>query len=201
VEAVLAARPDLVLLYASDDNRPAAQRLRQAGIAVVAFKVDSIAQFRRVTLAIGRLVGDSARAVTVVDSVDATLHRVRAATRSLAHPTVFIHAWDRPVITIGGGSFLSQLVEIAGGRNIYDFLPQPSPTVTMEDVVRRDPDVVLVGPIAAAELRRSPTWQAVRAVREGHIAVYDTSLVARPSVKLGEAAVSLARLLHPGVLP
>lgn len=200
VEAVLGAHPDLVILYASDDNRPAAARLRAAGISVVAFKIDSIAQFRRATLTLGRLVGDSARARTVVDSVDATLNRVRAATQSLARPKVFIHSWDKPLMTIGGGSFMSQLVEIAGGRNVYGFVAQPSPTVGMEDVVRRDPDIVLAGPIAATTIRGSAAWRALRAVREGHIAVYDTNLVARPSVKLGEAAVSLARLLHPGVL-
>lgn len=199
VEAVLAARPDLVLLYASNDDRPAAARLRQAGIAVAAFKVDRIEEFRRVTRALGRLVGDSARAAAVVDSVDATLARVAAATRALPHPTVFIHAWDKPVITIGGGSFMSELVAIAGARNVYADLPQPSPTVTMEDVVRRDPDVVLAGPIAAAELPKSDAWRALRAVREGHIAVYDTNLVSRPSVTMGAAAVSLARLLHPGL--
>lgn len=199
VEAVLAARPDLVLLYASNDDRPAAARLRQAGIAVASFKVDRLDDFRRVTRALGRLVGDSTRAAAVVDSVDATLARVEAATRPLAHPTVFIHAWDKPVITIGGGSFMSELVAIAGGRNVYADLRQPSPTVTMEDVVRRDPDVVLAGPIAAAEIRRSDAWRALRAVREGHIAVYDTNLVSRPSVTLGAAAVSLARVLHPGL--
>lgn len=199
IEAVLAARPDLVLLYASNDDRPAAARLRQAGIAVAAFKVDRIEEFRRVTRALGRLVGDTARAAAVVDSVDATLARVAAATRALPHPTVFIHAWDKPVITIGGGSFMSELVAIAGARNVYADLAQPSPTVTMEDVVRRDPDVVLAGPIAAAEIAKSDAWRALRAVREGHIAVYDTSLVSRPSVTLGAAAVSLAKLLHPGL--
>lgn len=200
IERVLAAHPDLVILYASDDNRPAAQRLRAAGIAAVGFKVDRLADFARVSIALGRLVGDTVRARTVVDSVMGTVDRVRRATVSLPHPTVFMHAWDKPVITIGGGSFLSELVEAAGARNIYDSLPAPSPTVTLEDVVRRDPDLVLVGPIAAEQLPRSAAWRALRAIREGHIVVYDTNLVARPSVTMGMAAVSLAELLHPGAL-
>src|SRR5206468_10246687 len=77
VEAIVAARPDLVILYASDDNRPALARLRQAGIRTVAFKLDSIEQFRRDTRLLGRLTGDSARAEIVVDSVSVTLERVR----------------------------------------------------------------------------------------------------------------------------
>src|SRR4051812_28655596 len=72
VEAVLAAHPDLVLLYASEGNRAAAQRLRQAGITTAAFKVDRIEQFDFLTRFLGRLIGDSARGALVADTVKRT---------------------------------------------------------------------------------------------------------------------------------
>jgi len=200
VEAIIGAKPDLVLLYASQDNRDASERLRQAGIATAALRIDSIAQFERDTRLIGRITGDSVRANMVVDSVRATLDRVRAATRSLARPTVFFHTWDRPLITIGGGSFLNELVDIAGGRNVYGDLPGPSGIVTVEDVVRRKPDYVFASPITAKNLRADPRWQALPAVRAGHVLVFDTLVVGRPSVTLGAAARSLADLLHPGAV-
>jgi ABC-type Fe3+-hydroxamate transport system substrate-binding protein len=200
IEAIVGAKPDLVLLYASQDNRAAADRLRQAGIATAALRIDSIAQFERDTRLIGRMTGDSARAAAVVDSVRATLDRVREATRSLPRPTVFFHTWDRPLITIGGGSFLNELVDIAGGRNVYADLPGPSGIVTVEDVVRRNPDFILASPITAANVRADPRWQAVPAVRAGHVIVFDTTIVGRPSVTLGAAARSLADLLHPGAV-
>jgi iron complex transport system substrate-binding protein len=201
VEAILGARPDVVLLYASEDNRPAAERLRQAGIAVVALRIDSIAEFERDTRLIGRITGDSVRADALVDSVHATLERVRAATAPLQHPTVFIHAWDRPIIAIGGGSFMSQLLEIAGGKNIYGDIKAPSATVTLEDVVQRNPDYVFASPVSAPKMRASDQWRTIPAVRNGKLLVYDTVLVGRPSVNLGAAAVSLAKLLHPGAVP
>jgi ABC-type Fe3+-hydroxamate transport system substrate-binding protein len=105
------------------------------------------------------------------------------------------------VIAIGGGSFLSELVDIAGGKNVYGDDPRPAFDVTIEDVVRRDPDVVFAGPESGERMRAAPAWRALRAVREGRILVVDTMLVGRPGVRLGEAAVSLARLLHPGSLP
>jgi iron complex transport system substrate-binding protein len=200
IESVLAAHPDLVVMYASQDNRQAVDRFRQAGIQTVSFKSDSIEQFARDTRLLGRVTGDSARAATLVDSVMATLHRVRAATANLPHPTVFIHAWDRPIIAIGGGSFLSQLLEIAGGRNVYADISAPSATVTLEDVVKRNPDYVLASPVSAPKMRESPSWNAVPAIRAGKLLVYDTTLVGRPSVLLGAAAVSLAKLIHPGAL-
>ncbi|HXT18780.1 MAG TPA: helical backbone metal receptor [Gemmatimonadaceae bacterium] len=197
IEAVLAQHPDLVLLYASDDNRAAYDRLTAAKVPAFAFKIDSIEQFARDTRLIGSLLGDSARAEATVDTIEATLRRVRAMTSALPHPTVFIHAWDKPIIAIGGGSFLSELLDIAGAKNIYGDSPLPSLTVSLEDVVRRNPDFMLASPTAAPKIEASATWRAIPAVHNGHVLVYDTTIVGRPSVQLGAAAYSLARLLHP----
>jgi ABC-type Fe3+-hydroxamate transport system substrate-binding protein len=197
VEAVLAARPDLVVLYASADNRDAARALHDAGVATLTLRVDRIEQFARATLSLGRVIGDTARARVVVDTVERTLDRVSGETSMLPHPRVFWKAWDAPLMAIGGGSFMTELLSIAGARNVYADLPDPSPQVTIEDVVRRDPDLVVAGANSAATLRTTPAWRALRAVREGRIVVVDTSLVAFPSVRLGEAATTLARALHP----
>ena len=201
VESVLGVRPDLVLLYASQSNREPAARLHAAGVPTLTLRIDHIADFRRAVGILGRVVGDTARATVVVDSVTGTLERVRVATQGKPPVTAFWKAWDSPVIAIGGGSFLSELVDIAGGKNIYGDDPRPAFDVTIEDVVRRDPDVVFAGPESAERMRAAPAWRALRAVRNGRILIVDTMLVGRPGVRLGEAAVSLARLLHPGSLP
>jgi ABC-type Fe3+-hydroxamate transport system substrate-binding protein len=201
LEAVLGRKPDLVVMYASGSDRGAADRLAAAGVATAAFRMDHITDFVRVTTQLGRLLGDTVRAHNVIDSVTRTLDRVRNATQSLDRPSVFLHAWEKPLMTLGGGSFVSELVTIAGARNIYDSLAAPSPVVTLEDVLRRNPDIVLVSPTERSAMVASDRWRALPAVRNGHVLAYDTNLVARPSVKLGEAAVSLARLFHPGVLP
>jgi ABC-type Fe3+-hydroxamate transport system substrate-binding protein len=173
IEAVIAAKPGLVLLYASQDNRGASQQLRNAGIATASFKVDRIEQFDRLTRLLGRMIGDSARGALVADTVKRTLDSVRAATQNLPRVSVVLPTWDRPLIVIGGGSFMSQLVTIAGGRNIYDSIPAPSP------------------------IRANAQWRTLPAVRRGRVLVIDTSVTLRPAVRLGEGAVSLARLLHP----
>jgi iron complex transport system substrate-binding protein len=197
VEAILAARPDLVLLYASNDNRVAAQRLRAGGIATASFKVDSIAEFERLTRLLGRLTGDSARGNLVADTVLRTLDSVRAAMRNLPRPTVVIPTWHEPLLVIGGGSFLSQLVEIAGGANVYADIEAPSPAVTFEDVLKRNPRYVITGPESAERIKRMPQWASLPAVREGRLLILDTNVTLRPATRLGEGAVSFAKLLHP----
>lgn len=200
VEVVLATHPDLVILYGSSDNRASAQRLRGAGINTFSLKIDSISQFLRAVTQLGAILGEPARATLVRDSVTRSLDAVRRATASLSKPVVFWHIWDAPPITIGAGSYMNELTEIAGGQNVYGDIAAPSPTVSIEDVVKRNPDYMLAGPEGRATLRKDARWQQVPAVRAGKILVLDTMLVARPGVRLGEAAWSLARLMHPGEL-
>jgi len=200
VEAVLGTHPDLVILYASQDNRPAAERFRSAGVNTLSLKVDHIADFRRTVSLLGAILHDSARARIVVDSVQSTLDRVQAATKGSSRPTVFWHIWDAPLITIGAGSFMNELVDIAGARNVYADIKGPSGEISLEDVARRDPDFILAGPIGARQIESDSRWRIVRAARDRKIFVVDTLLVARPSVRLGEAAISLANLFHPGTV-
>lgn len=200
VEAVLGAHPDLVILYGSNDNRAAARRLRAAGVNTVALKIDSIAQFQRAVSLLGLVLGDSVRAALVRDTVTRSIEAARIASGSLRRPSVFWHIWDAPPITIGRGSYMNELTEIAGATNVYGDVAAPSPAVAIEDVVKRNPDYMLAGPDGAATLRKDPRWRQVPAVRAGRILVLDTMLIARPGVRLGEAAWSLARLLHPSEL-
>lgn len=199
VEAVLATHPDLVLLYASADNREAARRLRASGVPTAAYRIDRIADMVRVTLILGRLSGDTIAAHRTVDSVGATLDRVRRATAALPHPTAFWPLWESPLLAVGRGSFLNELLEIAGGRNIFADLSQPSPAITFEELLRRDPDVIIAGASSKKRLEAIERFQTLRAMREHHVLVVDSTIATGPSTRVGSSAVSLARLLHPGV--
>jgi ABC-type Fe3+-hydroxamate transport system substrate-binding protein len=200
VEAILAVRPDLVVLYASGSNRDEAAALTRAGVPVVALRTDLVAEFFRAVRILGHLTGTSEAARLIADTVATSLDSVRRRTASLERPTVFLPSWITPLLTIGAGSYLTELVAIAGARNIYDDHQAPSPQISIEDVIRRDPDYVLAAPNRAELLRTDPGWSVIRAIREGHVLVFDTTLVGRPSVRMGEAALSLARLFHPDVI-
>ena len=197
VEAVLGAKPDLVILYARSDNRAAASAFRTAGVNTLSLKIDHIADFYRASKTIARLLGDSTRGIIVSDSVEKTLRRVRNETSSLAKPTVFWHIWDAPLITIGRGSYMNELVEIAGGTNVYADMAETSPTVSIEDVIKRNPRFIITGPEGKTKISADPRLAQLSAVREGRVLVADTAIVGRPSVRLGEAAVLLAKLFHP----
>lgn len=195
VEAVLATHPDLVVLYATAANRAAASAFRRAGVQTLTLRTDRMADFARAMRALGVALGDSLTAAAVGDSVFQSLAAVAALPQFDPPVTVFWHAWDEPLITIGAGSYLDELVTTAGARNVFGDLPQPSPQVSLERVVARHPDYILAGPRAAAHVLSDPRWRAVAAVREGRVLVVDTALVGRPGVRMGEAAHALRALL------
>jgi ABC-type Fe3+-hydroxamate transport system substrate-binding protein len=201
VEAVLAAKPTLVVLYATADNRPAAEAFARAGVRTLAVRVDRIAQFHSLVHTLGIALGESQRAQTVSDSVRATLERVEATMNRLVpaaqRPTVVWPVWLTPPMVIGAGSYMDELLSIAGAVNVFHDQHGPSPQVSVEEIISRNPAVVVTSEKRAAELRASPTWGKLPAIAQGAVALDDPKLAGRPSVVLGMAAVQLARALHP----
>ena len=198
VEAVLAAKPTLVILYATAENRPVADALTRAGVRTIALRVDRIAQFHSQLRVLGIALGAVDRAALVSDSVQRTLDRVRTLTQRVpTRPAVVWPVWNTPPMVIGGGSYMDELLDIAGARNVFHDLPQPSPSVSMEEIIARAPELVMVSARQTAALGNDDTWRALPAVRAKRFVTHDPAVTGRPSVVLGMAAVQLARALHP----
>ncbi|BAH38529.1 ABC transporter substrate binding protein [Gemmatimonas aurantiaca T-27] len=198
IETVLSVQPTLVILYATADNRSAAEALTRAGVKTVALRADRIAGFYALTQRLGVMLGATTRADVVVDSVRRTIERVRALTATIPErPTVVWPVWESPPMVIGGGSYLDELLTIAGARNVFHDDSTASPSVSIEEIARRAPALVITGSTRVAALKEATSWRAVPAVREGHFVVVDQDVTGRPSVVLGMAATHLARLFHP----
>ena len=197
VEAIAGQRPDLVLLYPSESNRAALGQLEQLGIAVAVLEQDAIAEWQRTVRAVGVLVGREATADSLLADVNAALAAVRAAP-SADSPSVFIAVGANPPIAIGQGSFMAELVQLAGGRNAFADIAGPSAPVSLEAIVARDPAIVLVlGPDSVTGIvARRPGWPAIRAVREGRLRAVDGSEYNRPSPRLAAAVQGLKSVLH-----
>ena len=201
VEAVLAARPTLVVLYATPDNRAAADAFARAGVRTVALRVDRLEQFAHMMDVLGRALGAESQARTAKDSVFATLERVKRLVQrhvpDSARPTVVWPVWVTPPMVIGAGSYMHELLGIAGAVNAFGDMPGPSPAVSIEEIVRRAPQRVITSEATRPKLQASSAWRGVPAVRKAAFVIDDPALIGRPSVTLGMAASHLARQLHP----
>jgi ABC-type Fe3+-hydroxamate transport system substrate-binding protein len=197
VEAVLATRPTLVLLYATAENRAAADAFKRAGVHTLALRTITIGDFRRAARALGVALGHERAATQLVDSINTTLAAVRAAVAGATRPRVVWPSWEAPVLVVANASYEAELLEIAGAENVFADRDESVAGVTIEEIARRDPELVLAGPERVSMLRAREPWQAIRAVREGRFITLDSMVVGRPGVNLGMAAVSIARALHP----
>lgn len=208
-EAILALRPDLVL--APGVISPEQVKTLE-GLGLVVFHQSTPKDLEGIfqqILTVGRLTGNVAQAEQVVaalrDRVRAVEEKVKAAP---ARPKVFyeLDATDpgKPW-TAGPGSFIDQLITVAGGRNVGAVLSSEWGQLSLEELIRQDPDVILLGTANYGEtpekVRQRPGWARLRAVREGRIYPINADLVSRPGPRVVEGLETIARLLHPELFP
>jgi iron complex transport system substrate-binding protein len=196
VEAVVGARPDLVVLYHSAGNAAAAARLRELGIPVLRLRTDRLHDVARAARMLGEAIGSAAAGDSIADRLEAELAAERGAHRdSTGRLSTLLLAWDQPVIALGAGSFVSELLDLAGGRNVFADVPLPSAPVSLEAIAERAPAVVLLVGSEIPGLERRPEWRVLPAVRAGRLLRLTESSSNRPSPRAPAAIRALrARL-------
>jgi iron complex transport system substrate-binding protein len=201
VEAIAARHPDLVVLYASAANRAAERGLAALHIPVAVLKLDVAADVIRAARALAVLTGAAGAADSLVAALNTSLGAVaaEAARRGERRPRIYVDVWANPPMTVGQGSYLSEVLRAAGAANSFGDLGASAAPVSLEAIAARDPDAVLVlaaDTARAPDLGSRPGWDAVRAVREGRVLVVDQSLYGRPGPRMPLAAADLARRIR-----
>jgi ABC-type Fe3+-hydroxamate transport system substrate-binding protein len=206
VEWVAAQRPDLVVVWPDEQSRSVVTRLVELGIPVYASRVQTLADVRRAVGHLGELLGVSARADSLLQAMERDYERVRRAVAGRPPPDVLYVIGVDPVLAPGPGTFIDELIALAGGRNLFGDLRAMWPQVSLEEIVRRDPDVIVVGSFEVTRgtfrtrFGSMPGWRETAAVRSGRVYEVDASFFNRPGPSAGVAAVMLAALLHPGAI-
>ena len=192
IEAIVALRPDVVLMASSS---PAAARLESLGLAVVALEPKNYADVQRVFQALGLLlaVPDAPRLWREIESgVDAAARSIPQALRS---QRVYFEVNGGPYAA-GEASFIGETLTRLGLRNIVPATLGPFPKINPEFVVRADPDLVMVGDGSAAAMAQRPGWAAMRAVQARRICIFSpdqSDAMVRPGPRMAEAARVLAQ--------
>jgi ABC-type Fe3+-hydroxamate transport system substrate-binding protein len=197
VEAIAARNPDLVVLYRSPHTEAAARQLEALGVHTLVLHHDRLEDIDTTARLLGLATGHAEAGAAIARAIDSAL----AAPAPLdLHARVAIVVWDNPPIVIGGGSYLDQLVRLAGATNVFHDLSTPSATVALETIAARDPDWIAVLretiDTAPPDYARRPEWQVVRAVREHRFLLLPAELFGQPSARAPEAVAMLRRLLQ-----
>jgi len=195
IEAIVALKPDLVLLATSS---AAADRLRSLGIAVAALEPKNYADGRRVMLALGAVL-DAPQAAQRWQAIDAAVQAVARALPARVHGARVYFEVNNAPYAAGEASFIGETLARLGVRNIVPAAMGPFPRLNPEYVVRADPDVIMVGDATFAGLAQRPGWAGMRAIREQRVCVFtpqQSDTMVRPGPRMAEAAAEMARCLE-----
>jgi len=202
-----ALRPDLVLCF-SDLQADIAAELIRRGYPVTVFNQRSVADILQMIRVLGGLVGCADRAEALAATLELEIDAVREAASGLPRPRVFFEEWDNPLIS--GIRWVEELVEFAGGEPIFPELRDGKlgrdRIVTPEEVVRRNPDVIVASwcgkAVRKERIAARVGWDIVAAVRNGHIYEIKSAYILQPGpAALTEGLRQLHEILKRVVTP
>ncbi|MDP3172554.1 MAG: helical backbone metal receptor [Polaromonas sp.] len=198
IEAIVALRPELVLLATSSR---ASQRLESLGIKVVALEPKSHADVRRVLSVLGALleVPEEVGAARLWRIIDASVSAAAQSLSPKARNTRVYFEVSRGPYAAGEASFIGETLKRLGVHNVVPASLGPFPKLNPEFVVRANPDVIMIGNRSMQSMVPYPGWAGIKAVREKRICVFgvdESDVVVRPGPRMAEAARLMARCLE-----
>lgn len=201
LEAILALRPDLVLGSPDANRIEIADRIERLGIPVYGVRARSLEETFASVEDLGRLLGRAGEAQRLVDGLKVRLRAVEQRVEGRTRPKVLFVVWYRPLTTAGRNTFVSDVIRRAGGVSVTEDFEAEWPRLSLEEALRRDPDVILFPRTEAfapdpAEFDRMSGWREMRAVQNRRMYFVSDSII-RSSPRLVDALEEVAAILHP----
>lgn len=191
--------PDLVLAWKGGNPQTLIEGLRESGFEVLALPATGIADVAASLERIGERLGTQSRASAAAAAFRDGIAALRERHRGRLRLSVFYQVSAQPLYTIGGDHYVTELIGLCGGRNVFEDLLTLAPLVSLEAVLLEDPQVMLAGGDPAAEdspLEFWSRWEDLTAVRYDNRYVVDAAVVARLTPRLLEGARAVCEVME-----
>lgn len=207
VEPIVELEPDLVL--ATTQSLETVEALQALEFNVLVIESRTVDEVLNDILLVGRVTGMNVEASALVSVMKAQIDVVaNQATRAATTPKVYYEVQDNPLMSVGSGTIVDELIALAGGENIFNTVTESWPLVSPESVVEKNPDVMIFPDMdvdvdnfdetVAAVTSRSG-WDSITAVQNGALYEVDVDLVSRGGPRIVEALILIARMVHPEI--
>ena len=195
-ERLAVLQPDLLLVWDGGTPAHVVDELRASGYRAEVLRTNSLADVADAITRIGELTGRTGSAQAAASSFESRLQALRESHGTRPSITVFYQVSARPLYTVNGQHFLSELIELCGGSNIFADLGELAPTIDAEAVVERDPEVFLAGSDAGDDaFVEWERWPQIAANRYGNLYRVPGDLVSRATPRLADGAAVLCDVL------
>lgn len=204
VESIIALDPDLVI-GGSTYQADVIKTLQNAGIPAFVSQPANLSEIADSLLLFGKITGHVIEATTAANNMRARVDAVKQSVSGIPtsqRPTVFYEVWNEPLMSSNGSTVVGELIDLAGGVNIFADLPDEYPTVSVEQIVEVDPQFI-IGPsshgdqMTAEVIGRREGWENLTAVKNKAIYIVDGNIVSHASPRIVIVLEEFAKILHP----
>lgn len=193
LETLLSLQADLILHWPTSISQMQLMQLKQLGVPVFSADAQTMDELAEQFAEIGALVGAEQRGTELTTQLQQQLVQMRARYQRDVPLRVFYQVWDAPMYTLGGEQIISDALRVCGAENIYADLALPAPQVSVESVIARNPDVILLGSQRLAQMWQA--WPVVRAVQLRQVLEVPDHGLERPSLQMFAALEQLCEEL------
>jgi iron complex transport system substrate-binding protein len=200
LERIAALKPDLIVVWGSGFPPATLDALKRLGVAVFVAEPATLADVASSLRRLGRLTGGDGAAPA--QDFEARVAALRSQYAGRAPVRVFYQVWSSPLMTLSGRHVVSEAIELCGGVNVFAALAPLAPTVSVEAVLARDPQLIVTAEAGGRPSDALALWQrfpGLAATRSGGFATLDADRINRSGPRLAEeigvlcAAIDRAR--------
>jgi iron complex transport system substrate-binding protein len=207
IEKIVTLNPDIVLVDARLQEE-LVYRLESYDLTVVALYPKNFEEIIENIRTIGEITGNEQEALSLTADIDNRVKFITDKTQALAdseRPGVFYLVWYDPLMTMGSGSLVNELIQLAGGRNIAADVKEEAPAYSFEMVLQHNPQVIILAggsmtSITVDELKALEQWQVIDAVKQDRVYMIDAALIAGARPRIVDGLEEMTECLHPELL-
>ena len=199
VETIVSLHPDLVLADSNMSRAEPVELLQKLGIAVFVVSPHGIEGIYQSLASLGKTLNRENSAQALIGRLRSRELAVQQRVSGKPTISILMPVGYDPILSIGKNAFITQIIEIAGGRSVTDDLPQEWPQVSLEALLARAPDALLLvrnAKMSMERIREQPGWANLPAVKNNRVYYIDDRMLS-PSPIVFDALEDLAKQLHP----
>jgi len=199
IERIAQLSPDLIVADRSL-KIDAVAKLEKMAFPVFIVDCSTLEQFKKSLAILGKATGTEKKGKKLRKTLEERIAQVEGRLGNPSPPKrirVFVEIWDRPLMTAGSHTFFNDLIELAGGENIFADSRSDYPKVNIESLIQRAPQVIILTTSKKADVMKRTSWSRIEAVRKGQVYEINPDILSRPTLRMIDALETMARWLHP----
>lgn len=204
IEKILSLKPDIIFCTGLE-QAPIIRKLRQLKLEVYVSDPSNVDDLFDSITEMAALTNREKKAENLIEEMRRGIARIKSRVKSIPEkdkPRVFVEFWNNPLMTPGRGSFIDELITLAGGANIAYDTERPYSYFSPEQVLNRDPDCIIVAYMVNEDASKAISerlgWKEIAAVKNNRIYNdIDPNILLRPGPRLVEALTQLHKRLYP----